>query len=122
VTPEQLFKIAATPAGRFARQRPCPRISVVICSHNGAATLGRTLDHVRRLDYPEYEVLVVDEGSTDGTVAVAREHGVRPILAATGRAREAGAAEATGELVVYLDADACPEPGWLTALAAARAA
>ena len=119
--PEQLFEIAATPTGRFARQKRRPRISVVICSHNAAATIGRTLDHVRRLDYPEYEVLVVDNGSTDETVSVARAHGVRPIVA-PGRAREVAAAEASGEIVAYLEGDASPEPGWLTELAAARTA
>ena len=121
MTPEQLHEIVATPGGRFARGPRCPRISVVICSHNAAATIGRTLDHVRRLEYPEYEVLVVDDGSTDETLSVARAHGVRPIVA-PGRAREVAAAEATGEIVAYLEGDASPEPGWLTELAAARAA
>ena len=54
-------------------------------------------------------------------MSVARAHGVRPIVA-PGRAREVAAAEASGEIVAYLEGDASPEPGWLTELAAGRTA
>lgn len=54
-----------------------PRISVAVCTHNGAATLPECLAALRRLDYPDYEVLVVDDGSTDGTPEIARAHGRR---------------------------------------------
>ena len=48
-----------------------PRISVVVCSCNGAATIGETLDALARLDYPDCEVVVVDDGSTDATAEIA---------------------------------------------------
>ena len=61
----------------FASEQHWPRISVVVCSYNGAETIDETLTALGRLNYPDYEVIVVDDGSTDGTASIAREHGVR---------------------------------------------
>ena len=44
-----------------------PRISVVVCSYNGARTHPGCLEGLRQLDYPDFEVIVVDDGSTDAT-------------------------------------------------------
>jgi GT2 family glycosyltransferase len=101
-------------------QADWPRISVVVCSYNGSATIRDTLEGLRRLDYPDYEVIVVDDGSTDATPEIAREYGVEPIstpnqgLAA---ARNVGLHAASGEIVAYIDDDAWPDRDWLTYLA-----
>jgi GT2 family glycosyltransferase len=99
-----------------------PRMSVVVCSHNGARTLRDCLDGLRHLDYPDYEVIVIDDGSTDATAAVAREYDVR-LISTENRglsgARNTGMEAATGEIVAYTDDDARPDPHWLTYLAAA---
>jgi O-antigen biosynthesis protein len=98
-----------------------PRISVVVCSCNGASTLGECLAGLRRLEYPDYEVIVVDDGSTDGTAAIGEEHGFRVISTENeglSSARNTGMRAATGELVAYIDDDATPDPDWLTYLAA----
>lgn len=107
------------------RHLPWPRISVVVCSYNGQRTLRECLEGVRRLDYPDYEVIVVDDGSTTDAVArIAGEyfaHNVRLIRTPNrglSAARNTGLAAATGELVAYLDDDAYPDPHWLTYLAA----
>lgn len=50
-----------------------PRVSVVVCSYNGGATLRECLDSLMRLDYPDYEVILVDDGSTDDTPQIAAE-------------------------------------------------
>src|SRR5438093_4477022 len=50
-----------------------PRISVVVCTHNGARTLRECLASVRRLEYPDFEVIVVDDGSTDATPSISAE-------------------------------------------------
>jgi glycosyltransferase involved in cell wall biosynthesis len=86
-------------------------ISFVIPAHNEAALLGRTLAAVhqaaRAVGEP-YEVIVVDDASTDGTGAVGRQHGARVIavnfrrIAAT---RNAGARAATGRALFFVDAD-----------------
>lgn len=105
----------------FKPTRAWPCISVVVCSHNGARTIRDTCEGLRRLDYPNYEVIVVDDGSTDDTAAIAREYDVRLISTPNrglSSARNTGLAAATGEIVAYLDDDAYPDPHWLTYLAA----
>jgi GT2 family glycosyltransferase len=97
-------------------------MSVVVCTHNGAATLRDCLDGVLALDYPRVEAIVVDDGSTDASAAIARELGVRTISTANrglSAARTTGLKAARGEIVAYLDDDARPDPDWLTYLALA---
>jgi glycosyltransferase involved in cell wall biosynthesis len=54
-------------------------VSVLVCTHNGAATLDECLTGLGALRYPDYEVIVVDDGSTDGSAAIARAHDVELI-------------------------------------------
>jgi GT2 family glycosyltransferase len=53
----------------------CPKVSVVVASYNADRTLPSCLDSLRRLNYPDYEVILVDDGSTDTTPQVAQESG-----------------------------------------------
>jgi GT2 family glycosyltransferase len=97
-----------------------PRISVVVCSCNGADTLRDCFEGLLALDYPDYEVIVVDDGSTDATAAIAGDYPFDLIATPNrglGSARNTGCAAATGEIVAYVDDDARPDPHWLTYLA-----
>jgi GT2 family glycosyltransferase len=105
----------------FPPDVPWPRISVVVCSHNGELTLPDCLEGLSKLRYPNFEVIVVDDGSTDATADVARNYGYHPITTSKlglGNARNVGMEAATGEIVAYLDDDTRPDPDWLTHLAA----
>lgn len=98
-----------------------PRISVIVCSYNGQRTLPDCLQGLSQLDYPNFEVIVVDDGSTDRTASIAREYGYTVISTENrglSEARNTGLAAATGEIVAYIDDDARPDPHWLTYLAA----
>lgn len=98
-----------------------PRVSVVVCSRNGARTIRGCLEGLERLEYPDYEVIVVDDGSTDATSTIASHFDVRVIRTENrglSSARNTGLAAATGEIVAYTDDDARPDPHWLTYLAA----
>ncbi len=105
----------------FPRGTRWPRISVIVCSCNGARTIRGCLEGLRGLEYPDYEVVVVNDGSNDATAAIAQEFGYRVITTANqglSAARNTGLAAATGEIVAYVDDDASPDPHWLTYLAA----
>ena len=97
-----------------------PRISVVVCTYNGSRTIRDCLEGCARLDYPDYEVIVVNDGSTDGTAAIAREYDVRLINTPNeglSGARNTGLSAATGQIIAYLDDDARPDAHWLRYLA-----
>lgn len=104
-----------------------PSVSVVIPALNEGTNLVDTVDAVRRNSAPlDPEVIVVDDGSTDHAPqrlkAQFRDDGkVRVIAgpqAGIARARNAGAAVANGEIVVFLDGHCYTPPGWLAALVA----
>ena len=105
----------------FPRRSQWPRISVVVCSYNGSRTIGETLAALEDLDYPNYEIIVVDDGSTDKTSAIAgKPRKVRLIRTENNGlsvARNLGMNAATGEIIAYIDDDAYPDPHWLTYLA-----
>jgi rSAM/selenodomain-associated transferase 2/rSAM/selenodomain-associated transferase 1 len=93
------------------------RISVVVPALNEAAAIAGTLASVRR--GRPHEIVVVDGGSSDATVRVAREAGARVLESARGRARQmnAGAARATGNVLLFLHADTTLGEGWPAAVA-----
>ncbi|MDP9253967.1 MAG: glycosyltransferase [Verrucomicrobiota bacterium] len=94
-----------------------PFVSVIVCSYNGAKTLAACLESLSRLDYPAFEVILVDDGSTDSTREIAARfpqaryihqpnHGLS-------QARNTGAAAAKGEIFAYTDSDCMADPDWL---------
>lgn len=105
----------------FAPDLPWPGISVVVCSYNGSRTIRGCLEGLRKLDYPNFEVIVVNDGSKDNTEEIANEYGFRVITTENrglSSARNTGMRAAKGEIVAYIDDDAWPDPHWLTYLAA----
>jgi GT2 family glycosyltransferase len=105
----------------FPPDLPYPRISVIVCSYNGQRTLRDCFEGLLKLEYPNYEVILVNDGSTDMTAAIGQEYGIRVITTENhglSKARNIGLDAATGEIVAYIDDDAHPDPHWLTYLAA----
>jgi GT2 family glycosyltransferase len=102
------------------QRRTWPKVSVVVCVHNAAASLAGCLSAAEQLEYPDFEVLVIDDGSTDDTPVIAgRYDRVRLIRVPHGglsAARNVGMTQACGEIVAYLDGDARPDPDWLSYL------
>lgn len=117
-----------TQNGRFATQadqppRDWPLVSVIIPTYNSAAYLPSALDTVLAQNYPNTEIIVIDDGSTDNTTDVLRPYQakIRTVTqknAGSAAARNRGIAEAAGALIVFLDADDLLLPGKLHAQAA----
>lgn len=99
-----------------------PSFSVVVCSYNGARTIAQCLEGLSKLTYPKFEVIVVDDGSTDETATIASRFDCNVISIPNGglsNARNVGAQAATGDVIAYLDDDAFPTTYWLHFLAEA---
>lgn len=97
-----------------------PIASVVIPARDAERTLGETLDGLALATLP-LQVIVVDDGSRDGTGEVARAKGAQVVRGAgegPARARNLGCAEARAEVIVFTDADCRPTPGFVEALLA----
>lgn len=108
---QKVFASIPFPAGQ-----EWPKISVVVCSYNGSATIRDTMEGLASLDYPDYEVIVVNDGSTDATPEIASGYDVRLICTENrglSNARNTGWQAAEGEIVAYIDDDAYPDPHWL---------
>jgi glycosyltransferase involved in cell wall biosynthesis len=90
-----------------------PRVTVVVPAWNTSSVLTETLDSIRAQTFQDFEVLVVDDGSTDGTAEVVERHGaedhrfrlIRQGHAGVSIARNKAVAEARGEWIAFLDAD-----------------
>jgi glycosyltransferase involved in cell wall biosynthesis len=97
-----------------------PRVSVVVCSYNSERTMEACLASLEVLDYPDYEVIVVNDGSTDRTLQIAERFPYCRIISQPNKglsvARNVGAEAATGEIVAYTDSDCVADPDWLTYL------
>ena len=136
---------AVQKAFRAAPHFPLPRtpkVSVVVASYNGDRTLTACLESLTKLNYPDYEVILVDDGSTDTTpqlaqqfrwakseippgpetapqqLVISAEHGrFRYFRHATNLglsvARNTGIAAATGELIAFTDSDCRADEDWL---------
>ena len=102
-----------------------PEVSVVVPVRDGALSLPPLLDSLaaQEIDAARYEVIVVDNGSRDGSADVARSHGARVVSEAPpnrSRARNGGASAAHADLLAFIDADCIATPQWLGALIACR--
>jgi hypothetical protein len=98
------------------------RFSIVVSTFNRAESLARTLESFRALEYPAFEVIVVNGPSTDDTEAVLESFGTG-IKTATcpsrnlSESRNIGIRLASGDVVAFIDDDAYPDPAWVDRLA-----
>src|ERR1044071_7335709 len=95
-----------------------PKVSVVVASYNGERTLRACLDSLGRLNYPDYEIILVDDGSTDTTPQLAAQfprvrffrHQNNLGLSV---ARNTGIAAAEGAIIAFTDSDCRADEDWL---------
>src|SRR5262245_11878628 len=103
-------------------------VTVVVPMHNAAPTIGRCLDSIHAQTKRPEKVVVVDDGSTDGSADVVRDHPLpglvvvsSPIGRGPGAARNDGAQRASTEWLAFLDADNEWQPEFLQEVCAAIA-
>src|SRR5690242_9274657 len=101
------------------------QISVIIPAYNDADRLRICLSSLQASVFRDYECIVVDDGSTDGTGEVARAFDATLLSTGCRRgpayARNTGAASANGEILFFIDSDVCIRPDTLQRIAAAFA-
>jgi GT2 family glycosyltransferase len=99
-----------------------PKVSVVICVYNGDRTINSGLASLEKLNYPNYEVIVVNDGSTDGTRQIAENYSYIRLINQENQglsaARNVGIQASTGEIIAFTDADCMADPDWLNYLVA----
>lgn len=116
-TPKPALDAVARWAGRTIESlRPeWPRLSVVVCAYNEERTLAECLASLEACRYPDLEVIVCNDGSTDRTSEIAHGFSFKVLELPHGglsRARNAGLEASTGQIVAYVDADAACHPDW----------
>ncbi|HJT82758.1 MAG TPA: glycosyltransferase [Chthoniobacterales bacterium] len=111
-------KFSTNGAGMLKPPLPrTPSVSIIVCSYNGAKTLAACLDSLGKIDYPDYEVILVDDGSTDNTAEIAAKYPEVRYIHQTNHglshARNTGAHAARGEVLAYTDSDCMADRDWL---------
>lgn len=107
-----------TSAPSFYQLDEHPKVSILIAARNEETVLPATLDSLIALDWPDYEIVVVDDGSTDRTPAILAEYAERGDIRMIRKNRNEGKAMAlndalpllAGEIVLLIDADGRPQP------------
>ncbi|MBK8598783.1 MAG: glycosyltransferase [Holophagales bacterium] len=105
---------AASPLPPLPR---APKVSVVVCTYNGSKTLDGCLRSLEILNYPDYEVILVDDGSKDSVPEIAARYPYiryhRQVNRGLSVARNVGMDLAKGEVIAYTDDDCFADPDWL---------
>lgn len=94
-----------------------PKVSVILTVKNEERTIGHAIESMLRVDYPDYEVIVVDGGSEDKTVDIAKNHRVRIIQtrdSTPGQGRNVGIVNSSHPIIAFIDGDCYVErKDWL---------
>jgi glycosyltransferase involved in cell wall biosynthesis len=105
-----------------------PKVSIIVCSYNGGKTLKDCLESLDELNYPDYEVVLVDDGSKDNTQELVKQFvdarnkrgrklpefvNIVQVNMGLSYARNAGARAAKGDIFAYTDSDCMADPDWL---------
>ena len=109
--------VFATAPFRLDDQAQWPSVSVVVCAYNAADTIDDCLTALAEVQYPRFEIIVVDDGSTDDTALRVHRHSRAQLIqtpnSGLSTARNVGLDAASGDVVAYVDADVRVDPLWL---------
>lgn len=92
------------------------KVSIIIPAYNEEKYIGKTIEAALKMDYPDFEIIVVDNNSTDRTTEIAKAYPVKVLFEpnkGTQWTRECGRKAATGEIIGNIDADCIPHVDWI---------
>ncbi len=95
------------------------KVSIIVPLYNARKTVGRVIEACLSIDYPDIELVVVDDGSTDGSAEIASRYPIKLIRQTNGgpaKARNAGWKASNGEICFFTDSDCLPRSDVLTIL------
>jgi O-antigen biosynthesis protein len=98
-----------------------PKISIIIPVYNGEKTITQCLTSILAQNYPNYEIIVVDNGSTDRTKEIVSKHAVillSEIQKGRGAARNTGERNAKGDIILMTDSDCIVPRDWISSMVA----
>jgi GT2 family glycosyltransferase len=99
-----------------------PKVSVVVCVYNGERTLDACLASLEKLNYPNYEVVVVNDGSTDTSLRIAESYKYVRLINQENKglseARNVGIRASSGDIIAFTDSDCTADADWLAHLVA----
>src|SRR5271163_4354517 len=108
------------------RPAKTPMVSVVICAYNAERTMRPCLESLRKLDYPNFEVVIVDDGSRDSTAEISLDFPEFRLIRQPNKglsvARNVGMQAARGEIIAYTDSDCVVDSHWLRFMVGAMTA
>lgn len=94
-----------------------PKASVVVCTYNGEDKIKSLLDSLKKQTYKNLEIIIVDDGSTDGTVKIVKKYPFRLIRHKKNRgladSRNAGVKNSRGDIILFTDDDCVADKGWV---------
>lgn len=95
------------------------KVSIIIAAYNEALRIGECLSSLQKQDYGLYEIILTDDGSYDNTVSIAKKFPIKIVKndhIGTANSRNRAATAASGEILVFLDADMAFEPNFVSKL------
>lgn len=108
------------------KAKPLPKISIVVCTYNAKDDLKECLDSLEKQDFKDFNIVIVDDSSTDGTFEFLQDFKARTVLHVSvvtnstnlgvAGARNIGIQHATGEITAFIDADSTADPRWISEL------
>lgn len=94
-----------------------PKVSVVVCTYNGANKIKSLLDSLKKQTYKNLEIIVVDDGSTDTTSDIVKKYPFELIKhdknRGLGDARNTGVRKSRGDIIVFTDDDCVADQNWI---------
>ena len=98
-----------------------PKISVIVCTYNGEKRITHLLDSLKKQTYKNLEIVIVDDGSSDGTSDIVKKYPFRLIRHRTNRgladSRNTGIKSSKGDIIIFTDDDCVADKNWVREIA-----